>query len=260
MQRPLDTDRLLALVDDHIDAGTFYIIFVKESFAEQNLSEGVVNLLLAFGMFRPYLHIHSRICEDLKRGPEKWRIDFGNRPFTHLSVRPDQDRSAFVKVYEDDRHLQTYEMLGHPEQWQAMMKWLWNYGNDRLIRQAAIEARRKASRQHINPPIPSDLSKPNSSRRDPAQKHPLDFALHRSLRPKHFKAQASKSKGKRKPSNLGMASLTLEDIEGEAGEDQTLQEKDPNVQTALAFRTEISAESDTGLNITSGDVRMAGAE
>lgn len=34
-------------------------------------------------------------------------------------------------------------MLGHPEQWQAMMKWLWNYGNDRLIRQAAIEARRK---------------------------------------------------------------------------------------------------------------------
>lgn len=77
MQRPLDTDRLLALVEDHIDAGTFYIILVKESFAEQNLSEGVVNLLLAFGMFRPYLRIHSRICKDLKRGPEKWRIDFG---------------------------------------------------------------------------------------------------------------------------------------------------------------------------------------
>lgn len=57
-----------------------------------------------------------------------------------------------------------------------------------------------------------------------------------------------------------MASLTLEDIEGEAGEDQTLQEKDPNVQTALAFPTGISAESDTGLNITSGGVRMAGAE
>ena len=36
-------------------------------------------------------------------------------------------------------------MLGRPEQWQCFMKWLWDYGNDRLIHQAAIEARRKGT-------------------------------------------------------------------------------------------------------------------
>ena len=66
-----------------------------------------------------------------------------DRPFTHLSVRPDPDRRAFVEVYEDDKHLKTYEMLGHPEHWQTFINWLWNYGNDRLIRRAAIETIRK---------------------------------------------------------------------------------------------------------------------
>ena len=75
MQRPLDANRLLALVEEGVDAGTFYIDFVKEHFEQQNMSEGVDNLILAFGLFKPYLRILSLTWEDY--GPDKWRIDFG---------------------------------------------------------------------------------------------------------------------------------------------------------------------------------------
>ena len=161
MQTSLDANRLLALVDDGIDAGTYYIPWAKEYFGEQNLSQGVDNLLMAFSHFsRPSLRIHNRIVNDIRRGAEEWSIAFlvhidadfsrpqrlmetQDRPFTHLNIKPDPDHSAFINVYEDDKHVQTYEMLNRPEQWQAFIKWLWEYGNDRLICQAAIVARRK---------------------------------------------------------------------------------------------------------------------
>ena len=169
-------------------------------------------------------------------------------------------------------------MLGHPEQWQAFIKWLWNYGNDRLIRQAAIEARRNgkkasqhnvrttdsslrlASRYRSKPQSCSDLSRGNPSRKGPTQKHPSELALHRSLRSRTFKAQASKSKGKMKPSDLGLASLTLADIEGQAGGDQTLREKDPNGRIATVSPTGFAANDVAGLKTAGGDVHMAGGE
>ena len=83
MQRPLDANLLLSLVDDGIEAGTFYVGFVKRDFGRQNLSEGVVNLLIASGMFRPWLRIHNYTCKDERRGPDEWSIAFG----VHINVR-----------------------------------------------------------------------------------------------------------------------------------------------------------------------------
>lgn len=77
MQSSLDANRLLALVEDGIEAGTYYIPWAKEYFQAQNLSQGVDNLLMAFSDFsRPFLRIHNRICKDFKRGAEEWSIAF----------------------------------------------------------------------------------------------------------------------------------------------------------------------------------------
>ena len=87
MQRPLDAHQLLALVDDGvlvddgIDVGTAYITFLKRHFAEQNVSAGVLNLILAFGLFRPYLCIQCETWENY--GPDRWRINFLVRIIQH---------------------------------------------------------------------------------------------------------------------------------------------------------------------------------
>ena len=64
------------------------------------------------------------------------------RLFKHLSVKPDPERPAFINVFEDQKLIQTYEMFGRPDQWQAFIKGVWNYGNDRLNCLIAVEARR----------------------------------------------------------------------------------------------------------------------
>ena len=94
MQSPLDPNPLLALVDDSIDADTSYVKNAKRHFERQNMSEGVRNLILAFGLFRPYLRIHSETWE--KWGPDRWRIDFGvriNKHFCWLSRLTDKAES-----------------------------------------------------------------------------------------------------------------------------------------------------------------------
>ena len=83
MQKSLDANRLLALVEDGIEAGTLYVSSAKRDFREQNLSEGMRNLLMAFGMFLPYLRIHKYTCENVQQGPEDWSIAFG----VHIDIR-----------------------------------------------------------------------------------------------------------------------------------------------------------------------------
>ena len=94
--------------------------------------------------------------------------------------------------------------------------------------------------------------------KDATQKQHPDPTLRRLLRPKSFKAQASKSNGKIKSSNLGLSSLTLADFEGEAGEDQILQAKDPNGRIATVSPN--TGDSIAGVKIADGDARIAGAE
>lgn len=62
------------------------------------------------------------------------------------------------------------------------------------------------------------------------------------------------------PSQLGMASLSLSDIDGGARKDQTLQEKDPNGRIAAASPSDPSTHGIAGLKTTSSDVPLAGAE
>ena len=79
MQRPLDPDILCALVrEGGYKAGdSSWIASTKARFAEQNMSQAVLNLIMSFGMFRPYPHIHCWEWKDY--GPHDWSIDFGVR-------------------------------------------------------------------------------------------------------------------------------------------------------------------------------------
>ena len=158
-------------------------------------------------------------------------------------------------------------MFNRPDQRQALVKWLWNYGNDRLIRQAAIQARRKGRPlpQHIHSTL--RLTCASASRRQcKSQTHsshpPTDSILHRSPRPQQFKTQASsKSKGKIISSNLGLASLSLTDVEGGgAREDKTLRERDLNWGLVTVSPTERSAGDMAEMKTESDDVPMTGAE
>ena len=116
-----------------------------------------------------------------------------------------------------------------------------------------------ASRRHPKPQVSYGHLRSNASRKHPAQKDPPGLTLHKPLRSKFSKAQVSKSKGNFKPSRLGMASLTLADVEREAGEDQTLQEKDPNGRITVVSPTKHPAD-DAGLKTLDGDLLMAGQE
>ncbi|KAM0801038.1 hypothetical protein BDR22DRAFT_972367 [Usnea florida] len=176
-----------------------------------------------------------------------------SRLFTHLIIKPNPERLGVVDLYEDDEHLQAYDMFNRPDQRQALIKWLGNHGNDRLIRQAAIQARRKASRRQCK-------SQTHSSH------PPTDSILHRSLRPQQFKTQASsKSKGKiilsNLGSNLGLASLSLTDVEGGgAREDKILRERDLNRGLVTVLPTERSVGDMAEIKTESNNVLITGAE
>ena len=168
MLRPLKPNRFRALAEDDIE-DSYYIILVKEYFKWQNLGTAIEIMIRGFDFCAAkYSRRLSQEHWDRNRGPKEWCISFGvgaiasldftfrdqwtwqerlfipqDRVFMHLSLKPNLERPTVIEVYEDDKYLQTYEMFNRPDQWQALVKWLWNYGNDRLIRQAAIQARRK---------------------------------------------------------------------------------------------------------------------
>ena len=79
MQRPLDSNKLCALVREGGDeAGdSHWIATTKAHFAEENMSQAVLKLIMSFEMFRPYPHIHCREWKDY--GPHDWSMDFGVR-------------------------------------------------------------------------------------------------------------------------------------------------------------------------------------
>lgn len=117
---------------------------------------------------------------------------------------------------------------------------------------------RIAFRSRSKPQISSDPSTSILNQKDKTRKQPPDATLHRLLHPKSLKAQASKSKGKMKPIDLDLSRLTLTDIEGDAGKDITLQEKDFNRSTAaISFNAD---DGVAGVKIADSDARMAGAE
>ena len=119
---------------------------------------------------------------------------------------------------------------------------------------------RLASRKHPRPQVPSDVHRIHSRRKDPTHKHSPKSVLYRPLHHKPLKAQALKGKKQAVPSQLGMASLSLSDIEGGAREGQTLQEKDPDGRVAAVYPSDSTADITARMKTISGDAIMAGAE
>lgn len=65
------------------------------------------------------------------------------RPWKHLSIRPDPADKTYCRVFEDERYIKTYKMLGCPEQWVDLVRLLWDYGNQRAMALEAMYARRR---------------------------------------------------------------------------------------------------------------------
>ena len=116
-----------------------------------------------------------------------------------------------------------------------------------------------ASRHRLKHQFFYSRSSGNSSRKDTTKKHPPDTILHRSLRFQNFKAQGSKSRGKIGHSILGLASLTLSDVEEEGRKEQIPHKSDP-AGSAEVSTMEIAANSIVGSETTNDDVTMVGAE
>lgn len=128
-------------------------------------------------------------------------------------------------------------MLGCSDQWVELVRWLWNYGNERAIAIAAMDARRRgyldssiaretcshthqARKNCANPTfsLPSRRSKCRSNREPPplSRAHPSSHVLRRtSLRPH----QGIKSRGKHRASLL--STMTLASVE----EDEHIEEQ-----------------------------------
>ena len=116
-----------------------------------------------------------------------------------------------------------------------------------------------ASRHRLKHRIPYNPSSGNSSRKDTTKKYPPDTILHRSLRFQNFKVQGPKSKAKSGPSILGLASLTLSDVEEEGRKEQIPHKSDPTGRSDVSIM-EVAGNGIIGSDTTNDDVKVVSAE
>ena len=108
-----------------------------------------------------------------------------------------------IDIYAFDKHVKSLSMTDSPQSWQAILEWLWNYGNKRHIEKAEYTGRspsslrvfRYADRRIASRSRPTSKAKRESKRRR-VQK-PL---LHHVLRTAGFKTE-------------GGSKTTLKDVE-----------------------------------------------
>ena len=148
------------------------------------------------------------------------------------------------------------------------MTWIWNYGNDRLVRMVAIKARKKGNITflctHTEPMlIFSQYSITVSSHGFPsvppaavqAGEIPRRSILLISPFIDHYVLKYPRHMFR--PSNLGLASLTLTDVEEEVGKEQ-LPHRSDTKGTAVVSPIEVDAVGIARLETTNVDVKAAG--
>ncbi|KAL9134547.1 MAG: hypothetical protein Q9175_004260 [Cornicularia normoerica] len=138
MLKPLDSRKLRALVCDEEKVDCYSIRAAKNFFAENEVLEGVRNLLQAFGEWRPHLY-HDH------KNRERWHIQFPDPLFDTLYLRANgisveifKHRSYVTsaeirEVFKHKKCSASIEMVGCPQNWVLMLQWLWAYGDEVYI-------------------------------------------------------------------------------------------------------------------------------
>lgn len=138
MLEPLDSTKLRALVCDEEIVDCYNIRSAKRFFAENDVLQGVHNLLRAFRQWRPHLYHDHKYRE-------RWHIQFPDPLFDTLYLRVNgnsveifQHRSYVNsaearEVFKQKKCRASLEMIGRPENWVLMLQWIWAYGDEVYI-------------------------------------------------------------------------------------------------------------------------------
>ena len=151
MLPPLDTGVLNALVTDGDDAGSWMISQAKDCLnMDRNLSLGVLMLLSPYGPFSAQPYQAKAPLDSNKEGADSWHIGFRVRLPKGKVASLTNDRSAQNPPFDDlsiystsiegviDIHVLkkpfiSFSMFDKPRNWQAMLHWLWEHGDNRQI-------------------------------------------------------------------------------------------------------------------------------
>ncbi|KAM0805769.1 hypothetical protein BDR22DRAFT_182480 [Usnea florida] len=177
---PSDASQAIRHAHTSIDAqgtdDTFHstIGAARRALAKNGTGEGMYKLLLAFQNFNTSLHWDISSAWHADVGYEKWHISFSNSPFRSLRLHPGSPEGV-VEIHAFQTFVQSFQMTGSSQNWQACLEWIWNYGNSRHIAKAEYEVSHPRKKNKNKPP----------SKQHRAQK-PL---LHQVLRTAGFKAQ-----------------------------------------------------------------------
>lgn len=146
----------------------------RRALAKNGTGEEMYKLLLAFQNFKPSLHWDRSSAWHADVGYEKWHISFSNSPFRSLRLQPGSPQGV-VDINAFQTSVESFQMTGSSQNWQACLKWIWNYGNSRHIAKAEYEASHPQTKNKKKP----------QSKQHRAEK-PL---LHQVLRTANSKAQ-----------------------------------------------------------------------
>ncbi|KAK4691407.1 hypothetical protein P7C71_g5588, partial [Lecanoromycetidae sp. Uapishka_2] len=144
-------------------------------------------------------HASSLLAQSVAQSGLIHRTGFREQPWKHISIRPDSTDKASRRIFEDGIQTRTYKILGCPDQWMELVRWLWDHGGTRDIALEAMAARR---------------------------------ARKNCLRP----YQEIKSRGKRRASRLSI--LTLADFEEAAYAEGQVSEETPHTAVYISEEDE----------------------
>ena len=153
MLPPLDSRILSALVcDDDDDADSEFVIQAKRRLkTDRNLSLGVLLLLQTYGRFLAQLHQDRVPMYHERWGADSWHIAFRVRMPWQMSVSstnghlftqdpPFDDlriystfRYGVIEIRVLNKPFLSFQMFDEPQNWQAMLQWLWEHGDEREL-------------------------------------------------------------------------------------------------------------------------------
>ena len=176
MIEPLDPRILSALVRDHDDCDNKYVPMAKRCLNERrNLSGGVSHLLNTYKAFQAHLWQHDIPCGH-ERGADSWHIEFlvctqcqsttssandctaKDPPFSDLCICS-TSFGGVIDVHVRNKPFLSIRIFDHPQNWQAMLQWLWEYGDRIQIARSIPQLDpQKLSVIHNDSDTPSDGS------------------------------------------------------------------------------------------------------
>ncbi|KAG8527281.1 uncharacterized protein KY384_008025 [Bacidia gigantensis] len=194
--QPLDEALIHMIRDDVEYNGTRYASAIKgaqRNFRNDHISDGTGHLLGSFDRWwLTMLRQHVEEGQDASsRDWLRWEVTFQTRAWRHLIINPDPSRFGSILVFEKQKFKRRFHIGSDCRERQALIRWLWDYGNKRLI---AIDH--------------NMILRP--------RRNPLQELRNRVRHSTGFNAHDRKRKKKQRPSPLSMGCTKLDDVQEEA--------------------------------------------